>query len=111
MKIKETTLNGVAIAAVTGRIDSGTAGACEVELLKAVQGGHRAVVLDLAGVDYLSSAGIRALVMVFKRAAASKLPISLARPQDHVQEILEIAGLDDILIAYPSIEAAVDAIG
>lgn len=110
MNIDETIVNGVPVTLITGRIDGATASTCEEIVLTRLQDGRAAMVLDLHGVDYLSSAGIRVLVMVFKRANAGRIPIALSRPQDHVVEILEIAGLDDVLEAHPSIEAAVAAL-
>lgn len=110
MSIEESNNNGFKVTAIVGRLDSATSAAYEVELLNLLQDGRKAMILDLAGVDYLSSAGIRVLLLVFKRAAALKLALAIARPQAHVAEILEIAGLEDVISAHPSIEAAVQSV-
>lgn len=110
MGIEETSINGVKVTAIIGRLDSATSAAYEVELLNLLQDGRRAMVIDLASVDYLSSAGIRVLLLLLKRSAAMKLALAVARPQAHVAEILEIAGLDDIMTAHASVEAAVRSV-
>lgn len=111
MSLSETNSGGVAITAINGRLDGATSAEYEIRILDLLQDGRKAMVLDLAGVDYLSSAGIRVLILVFKKAAALKLPLAIARPQASVAEVLSIAGLDDILVAHPSIEAAIQAVG
>lgn len=111
MIIEETSTNGITVALITGRIDGATASSCETSLLGIIQNKNQPMILDLGGVDYLSSAGIRVLFLAFKRATALKLPLVLARPQEHVREILSIAGLTDILVAHPSVDAAIQAIG
>jgi anti-anti-sigma factor len=110
MQIEETTVNGMVVTAITGRIDSATAASCESELVARLADGRKAMVLDLAGVDYLSSAGIRALVMLAKRASAGNAAIALARPQEHVRDILKVVGLEDELPAHVDVEAAVRAV-
>lgn len=110
MGIEETRVGDVAVTAIVGRLDSATSPAYETDLMKLPEDGRKALVLDLAEVDYLSSAGIRILVMLFKRAAAAGIPVALARPQPHVAEILDIAGLSDVLKVYPSVDLAIKAI-
>lgn len=110
MHIEETTVNGTVVTAIRGRIDSATAQSCETALVAKLADGRKAMVLDLAEVDYLSSAGIRALVMLAKRASASNAAIVLARPQEHVREILKVVGLEDELPAHADVEAAVLAV-
>jgi anti-anti-sigma factor len=110
MGIAESSIEGLKVTAIDGRIDSATAGDYETKLLDLLQDGRTAMVLDLAAVDYLSSAGIRVLLLLFKRAAALKLALAIARPQEHVAEILAIAGLDDVMPPQPSIAAAIQAV-
>lgn len=110
MKIDESIQEGVPVTAIVGRIDMATAADCEAYLMKALQDGRQAMVLDLAAVDYLSSSGIRVLLLVLKQAGKLKLPLTIAQTQDSVLEILEIAGLKDLVNAYPSIDAAIQAV-
>lgn len=110
MSIEESNVAGVKVTAIVGRLDSVTSSTYETDLMVLLNDGRRGMVVDLAGVDYLSSAGIRVLLVLFKRASDANVSLVVARPQAHVAEILEIAGLDDILTIYPSPEEAAQAI-
>ena len=50
--------------------------------------------LDLGGVEYMSSAGLREMVRVLKRVKRSGGDLRIANPSDRVKEVLELAGLD-----------------
>lgn len=54
------------------------------------------IVLDLSGVEYLSSRGLRALTLGKREADAAGLPMVLAAPNDLVREILQISRYDRI---------------
>lgn len=66
--------------------------------------GHR-FVLDLAGVDYMSSRGLRALTIGKREADARSVAMTLARPNDRMREILAISRYDKIFQITASIEA------
>jgi anti-anti-sigma factor len=110
MGIEETSIGGIKTTAIFGRLDSVTSSGYETELMALLQDGRKAMLIDLAGLDYLSSAGIRVLLVLFKHAADAKVSMAILRPPAHVAEILEIAGLDDILTIYPSAEEAAQSL-
>jgi anti-anti-sigma factor len=61
------------------------------------QGSHR-IQLNLAQVDYLSSAGIRVLLKFYKQLAAIKGSLAVIQPSDGARSILAMAGLSELLI-------------
>lgn len=80
---------------VSGRLDTTTAPA----LNKAIQediGDTRELILDLAGLDYISSAGLRVLLTAQKKMQAQGT-MHLTRVCDTVMEVLEMTGFADIL--------------
>lgn len=87
---------------VSGRVDSATAGTLGQALTAQIEGGKSNLVLDLSLVDYMSSAGLRELVMAYKRAQHLTGDVRLAQPSYRVQEILEMAGLDTIFRIFPN---------
>jgi anti-sigma B factor antagonist len=109
MKISETEINDVTVTAIAGRVDTTTAGACETRLIELLFDGRKVMILDLAGVVYLSSAGIRVLVILFKKAAAARIPVALCCARDNVVELLEVTGLTRLMPPHPTIEAAIEA--
>jgi anti-sigma B factor antagonist len=62
-------------------------------------------VLDLAGLEYMSSRGLRALMIAKREAEAAKVPISLARPNGMLKEIIAISKYDKIFTVSEELEA------
>ncbi len=99
----------VTLVEVRGRVDSSNADELGEVLSKEIENGHTHIVLDLAGVEYMSSAGLREIVSALKRAKrGSGGDVRLAQPSYRVREVLEMAGLDTILQIYPT---QVEAVG
>ena len=81
--------------AVSGRLDTTTAPALEVELKQSI-GGVKELIFDFSGVEYISSAGLRVLLAaqkVMNRQGSMKLTGVSAE----VMEVFEITGFSDIL--------------
>jgi anti-anti-sigma factor len=110
MSLEETSKNGMGVVSLTGRFDGATSAAYEASLLPLLEDGRPTMILDLGGVNYLSSAGIRVLLLLFKKSEALKIPLAIACPQASVAQVLSIAGLDGLLTTQPSVEAAIRAV-
>jgi len=104
-----TTENGqVTVMSVSGRVDSATAPDLENALKQLVDNNKIRIVLDLTGVDYMSSAGLRAMVSTLKSVKRATGDLRLANPSSRVAEVLRLAGLTSIFSIYSS---QADAIG
>lgn len=106
--------SGVLVVSVSGRIDHSTsdefAQAFE-PLLQACLPDRPPVLLDFSGVDYISSAGLRVLMMASRRAKAQKGVFAIAQLQPLVQEVFSISRFNLIMPCYISVEAACKVIG
>ncbi len=109
MNFTESVVDGMPIIAVKGRIDSSTAKTGEDYLLAHVGDGRPALVLDLAEVDYVSSAGLRVLVMSSQRAMSLGRGFALCNCQEDVAEVMDISGLMDVLNVCDDVSAAIAA--
>lgn len=76
---------------VSGRVDSTTARELGEALSTQINSGRSRLVIDLAHVDYMSSAGLRELVMAYKRVGGG---LHIAEPSPRVRELLEVTNLD-----------------
>lgn len=94
MEIKKTVEGDTTIIAVTGRVDTTTAPELETGLK--LDGGEK-LTLDLSGVPYMSSAGLRCLLTVQKTLMAGGGAMTVTGVQPAVKEVLEITGFDSIL--------------
>lgn len=97
----------VSVMAVSGRVDSATAPDLENELKKLVEADKTQIVLDLKDVEYMSSAGLRAMVSTLKAVKRVNGDLRLASPSPRVEEVLRLAGLTSIFSVHPSREEAV----
>lgn len=79
--------------AITGRLDALTAPEAEVVLNRAVDEDASRLVINLGGLEYISSAGLRVLVATGKRVARENGKMVLCELHDGVREVFEISGL------------------
>ena len=94
MEINTTTEGTRMTIAVSGRVDTVTAPELEAALKF---GNATCVVLDLANVPYMSSAGLRLLLAAHKTMLGNGGELQVANAQESVREVLDITGFSDIL--------------
>ncbi len=81
---------------IEGRIDTTTAPSLE-DVINNIDGSVKDLVLDMKGVDYISSAGLRVLLAAQKKM--SKIgTLKLTGVCDSVMEVFEMTGFADILV-------------
>ena len=107
MNIQVTKQGNVSVMCVEGRLDSMSSLEFEKQLLKLIDDGGAFVALDCAKLDYVSSAGLRAILSAAKRAKQAKGKLTLGNPSQQVSEILDIAGFASILPIFKTIDEAV----
>jgi len=98
MDWRVTSLDGRVIGAPVGRVDETTWEAFSEHLTSAVRNAASTgskLVIDLSGLDYMSSRGLRALTIA-KREAGAEVPIQLAAPNARMREILAISRYDKL---------------
>jgi len=108
MEISTSDMKRVQLFEVIGRVDSTNAAELGSAMDKSVDDGKTNLVLDLSGVEYMSSAGLREMVRVLKRVKRTGGDLRIANPSERVREVLELAGLDSIFEIYPT---QVEAVG
>lgn len=81
------------IVYVDGRIDTLTASDFEKQLIELINN-NKDVIIECSKIEYISSAGLRSLLVLEKLAAIKKINIVLCRLPELVREVLEISGFD-----------------
>jgi anti-anti-sigma factor len=102
------------VLAPIGRIDMASADQFRDRLLPLISSaaaGGESVVLDFSGVDYISSAGLRVLMLAAKEAKSSGGKIAVAALQPLVNEIFQISRFDKVLPCHTGVNEAVAAVG
>jgi anti-anti-sigma factor len=108
MEFARTSIGDSVILRPTGRIELTNADGFRDVLLQAVDGAGEAVILDLAGLDYVSSAGLRSLMIASKAAKGRAVAIGLAAMTPVVKEIMTISRFH---LVFPCFDTVRDAVG
>lgn len=110
MEITESKRDGVVILAVAGRLDASNAGTLEEKLLALIATGTTRLVVDGSRLDYISSAGLRVLLVAAKRLTPTGGKISLSGLKDQIKEVFDIAGFSSIFAVYRTQDEAVTGV-
>lgn len=95
------------VVAITGSVDGLTADTLLATLQRHVEDGGNRLVVDLSGVDYTSSAGLRALLATVKETRRRGGDLRLADINPNVRKVLELSGFATILKIYTGVDEAV----
>lgn len=100
------TLQNVSIMKVKGRVDSETAPELDNALSKLLNENRNKIVLNLQGVDYMSSAGLRSLVKALKESQKSGGDVRLASVSEPIEVILRTVGMMQMFKLFSTSEEA-----
>ena len=97
MDIKLANVEGVTVLEIRGRVDSLTAPALGEKLMGAIAAPNTRLIADMSGVDYLSSAGLRVLLLAARHADQTRGKLVLHGLNSRVGEVFDISGFSSIL--------------
>lgn len=103
MEIKTTTEDGVAIITPSGRVDTSTAKAFEDGVMGTIDSNNK-IAICFSGIDYISSAGLRVVLMAGKKLTALNGRFALINMPEKIFAVFKMSGFDKILKIYPSFE-------
>ena len=106
MEIKTSYKGDIILVRLIGRLDTGTSPAAESTINKELEQGRINLIINLAETEYLSSSGLRVLLVTAKKISAIKGKMKICEPNDVVREILDISGFSTILDVRESEEEA-----
>jgi anti-sigma B factor antagonist len=107
MEVGTTSYKRCSVVAVAGRVDSNTAPAFEDTLNEVIKGGQRNLILELSGVEFMSSAGLRGMVSGLKACKRGGGELILATPSARVVDVLQLAGLTSLFRTFDDLTTAV----
>ncbi|HEY0265792.1 MAG TPA: STAS domain-containing protein [Rhizomicrobium sp.] len=105
--MSETGVGDAMLVAASGRVDLSNADSFKDALAAAQDRTKGALILDLSGVDYISSAGLRALMIVFKAGKAAGKAFGITGLTPLLAEIFTISRFNQV---FPLFETAREAI-
>ncbi|HLF03029.1 MAG TPA: STAS domain-containing protein [Anaerolineales bacterium] len=95
---------------ITGRVDSNTSSVLDAKLKEYISANKVHIVLEMDETDFISSAGVRALISAQKAVKPRGGQVVLAKPSEKVRDVLKLAALESLFPVYETTEDAVGAI-
>lgn len=108
MEIREESSEGAVVLMPIARVDSATAKAFEGKVLQVVNTGAAKIVIDFSKLDYISSAGLRVVLVGAKMTRAPRKFV-LCGMKPHIREVFDVSGFAKILTIHPDRAAALAA--
>ncbi|GMT49249.1 MAG: hypothetical protein IEMM0008_0788 [bacterium] len=101
----------VQIIQLEGRLDVHLSLEIEQSVNDLIDKGEKFLLFDLAGVQYLSSSGLRIFIAAMRRLKGVEGNLKLANMSESVKKIFKVVELIDLFEIYPSVEEATTAFG
>jgi anti-sigma B factor antagonist/stage II sporulation protein AA (anti-sigma F factor antagonist) len=108
MDSSETKVGGAVLLKPAGRLDLSNADAFKDALSAALSSAQGALIVDLSGVEYISSAGLRSLMIVFKASKGESKGFAVAALQPLVLEIFTISRFNTVFPLFNTLREAVE---
>jgi anti-sigma B factor antagonist len=109
MEIREERRDGILVLAPSGRLDSVTSADLEQRLVAVRE--ERRLVVDLAGVEYVSSAGLRVFLKLARRVKDAGGELLLCAMGEPVRQVFDLAGFLPLFAIEASRERALTRLG
>jgi len=107
---KRSATTNATVMEVSGRLDAVTSPGLEKEIAAFFSGPARGLALDLGRVDYVSSAGLRVLLLAARKAKEGGVGFAVFGVQSQVVEVMKISGLESLLGVVPGEAEALAAV-
>jgi len=100
MEMKQREENGVAIIYPIGNLDFNHATTFQEDLTKIVEGGAHKVLIDFVELSFISSAGLRVLIVISKLLQQKNGTLALSSMNEQIQEVFSISGFHKLFSIY-----------
>jgi anti-sigma B factor antagonist len=98
------------IAVITGDIDSKTAPQAQAQLLSVIESTVR-LVMDMSGVGFMSSAGLRMMLLMYRQATSKEGKIALVGLSDEIKDTMSMTGFLNFFVVADTLDEGLKAIG
>ena len=109
MEFAQKQVGEVSIVKLAGRLDSSTAQPAEENFAQMLGSGAPRLAIDMSRLEYISSAGLRVLLVVAKKVQQAKGKMVLFGLVPNVREVFAVSGFDKIFAIQADADAAVAA--
>ncbi len=107
MNVTSSTVEAITVIEANGSIDSKTASAFEQTAVTAIQS-QQDVVIDLTQVDFMSSAGLRVLLMVYRQVKARNGKVVLVGTSEEILDVMANTGFLSFFLTADTLEKGIE---
>lgn len=110
MQITTNNEAGAAVIRVEGSMDAISVNEFDAEWKKVLEEGNQCVVVEMSGLEYISSAGLRGILMLAKMTQMKGVKLAFAGMRDMVSDMFKLSGFLTILSVHPDVPSAIAAL-
>ena len=110
MEITEERRGDILILRISGKLDASTSKKLEDKILALISPTQLKLIIELSQLDYISSAGLRVLILAAKRMDEARGKMILCSLRDTVKQIFDIAGFSSFLTLADSTDEAIKSL-
>ncbi len=108
MDIKVVEVGDVSVVRIAGNLDTQTSPVTQEQLIQLIQDGATKILLDFKELNYISSSGLRLLLVANKRLEGNNGQVRICNPNTMVREVFKTSGFSEIFSVYGSQAEALD---
>ncbi len=108
MEITQTQHGDVLVMAIKGRLDAHTSKTFEDRLIPPIDQGTKQLVVDFSPLDYISSAGLRVLLLAARKLSDGGGKIALCGLKPSIKTVFDIAGFSALFPIFSSLPEALN---
>lgn len=101
MDIQKEQVGDVHVVTAEGRLDGIYSSAFANQVGELISGPNPKILIDFTNIDFVTSAGLRAVLLLMKKATASGGAFALCGVNEQVREVLDISGFAEIFSIHP----------
>ena len=110
MEIIETKNADTVVLQIEGRLDTNTATSFEEKLMGLINENENRIIVDFSDLDFISSSGLRVLLMAGKKIKTTNGKLGLCSLKEHIKEVFDVAGFTMLFSMFPNQEEALENI-
>ena len=101
----------IPVLVLSGRLNQGTADALHSAAMEAGEQAEKGLIVDMGGVDFIASVGIRALIRPSQSLAMKGGKLAIANLSPKMSEFFSLTGLDQTFSVFETVADAAAGIG
>ncbi|MCB0129688.1 MAG: anti-sigma factor antagonist [Caldilineaceae bacterium] len=110
MEIKQEEVGNATVFTIVGDIDGNTAPDAQAQIVPLASPDAK-IVLDMSAVDYMSSAGLRMLLVIYRTIMGQGGKVALVGLSEELQDTMTLTGFMDFFDVFESVSAGIESFG